>query len=81
MIVSRDLIPGQQHLPSNKIEITYKNGEKEESDLYVLKGRLVKFFQYTLKQLDKYKEKLKPTVNTRLNSMRDFWSLKSICYF
>jgi len=57
MIVLINLIPGQQHLPSNTIEITYKNGEKEVIGLHVLKGRLANFLQYTLSQLDKYKEK------------------------
>lgn len=57
MIVLEDLIPNQQFLPSNTIEITYKNGEKEEIDLYVLKGRLAKFLKYTLIQFEKYRNK------------------------
>ena len=56
MIVLEDLIPNQQFLPSNTIEIIYKSGEKEEIDLYVLKGRLAKFLKLTLTQLDKYKK-------------------------
>jgi len=62
MILLENTIPGEQFLPSNTIEITFSNGEKEEIDLYVLKSRLAKFLKYTLEQLDKYK-KLKTTYN------------------